>query len=124
MLTGQDCIQYTESHVFAPAGMDDTGYYRLDQLPEGTATGYMSVGEQLAENIYAVPIQGGPEGGAYTTALDLHKFWQALLAGQIVSETMLCDVLKPFAGKALNGLTSYTMEGSSGVSMISPSFPP
>lgn len=123
-LTGQDFIQYTESHVFAPAGMDDTGYYRLDQLPEGTATGYMSVGEQLAENIYAVPIQGGPEGGAYTTALDLHKFWQALLAGQIVSETMLCDVLKPFAGKALNGLTSYTMEGCApGVSMISTIIP-
>ena len=35
-------------------------------------------------NIYAVPIVGGPDGGAYTTAADMARFWQALFAAHIV----------------------------------------
>lgn len=119
-LTGEEFIKYTESKIFAPAGMEKTGYFRLDRLPEGTATGYMLIDAQLIENVFAVPIQGGPAGGAYTTAADLHRFWQALLAGRIIPDDMLCDVLKPFAGEALNGLTSYTMQGQApGITMIS-----
>ncbi|HHT73645.1 MAG TPA: serine hydrolase [Firmicutes bacterium] len=115
---------FAAARIFTPVGMASTGYYLLNQLPEGTAVGYLSSGSEWVENILAVPLQGGPSGGAYTTADDLHRFWWALLGGDLVSEAVLPEVLRPFASRTRNGLTSYTVWGTGpGSSMVTSVIP-
>ncbi|MEE8292299.1 MAG: serine hydrolase domain-containing protein [Candidatus Tectomicrobia bacterium] len=76
---------YVETSIFAPCGMTDSGYFAMDQLPTRTAYGYMEnkADKTWKTNIYAVPIVGGPDGGAFTTAPDMVKFWTALLTHQL-----------------------------------------
>jgi CubicO group peptidase (beta-lactamase class C family) len=84
--TGTDCCRYIEENVFAPAGMTDTGYYPLDRLPARTASGYIDEEDGgWHTNIYSIPIVGQADGGTFTTAADIGKFWDALLAGRLMS---------------------------------------
>ena len=68
---------YISSHVFAPAGMNQSGFFRFDEpAPEVIrATAYQKNGRS---NIYAVPVIGGGDGGAYTNPSDMAKFWNLL----------------------------------------------
>jgi CubicO group peptidase (beta-lactamase class C family) len=88
-VTGQLYRNFIHEHVFAPAGMDDSGYYAFNQLPENTAYGYKSGQKGAREtNIYNLPVRGASDGGAYTTATDLHKFWTALFDNKILSKKL------------------------------------
>jgi CubicO group peptidase (beta-lactamase class C family) len=51
---------------------------RLDALPERTAIGYIEGDGTWRTNIYSLPVVGGPDGGAFSTAADMAKFWSAL----------------------------------------------
>lgn len=79
-----------------PSGMASSGSFALDRLPAGTARGYLPVsGGAWRTNVYAVPIVGGPDGGAYTTARDLAVLWEALLGGRLVRASTLERMLTP-----------------------------
>ncbi|NBD35632.1 MAG: serine hydrolase [Chloroflexi bacterium] len=94
--SGMPFPEYVEQHIFAPAGMDDSGYFALDQLPPRTASGYiLDDGGQWRTNIYSIPVIGGPDGGAFTTAPDMAKFWDALLGHQLLSEELTAAMLTP-----------------------------
>ncbi len=86
---------YVKSSVFTPCGMTDSGYFRLDCLPERTASAYIQDEPDgpWRSNIYSVPIVGGPDGGAFVTAPDMARFWQCLhthrLLPRLTTETML-----------------------------------
>lgn len=49
-------------------------------------------------NIYAVDAKGTGAGGAFTTVHDVRRFWEALLAGKLVSGEMLERMLSRHAG--------------------------
>jgi CubicO group peptidase (beta-lactamase class C family) len=84
-ITGVPFPKYVNEHIFLPAGMHDSGYFATDQLPPRTARAYIENADGTwRSNIYAVPIVGGPDGGAYTTAADMAYFWQALLAHKLL----------------------------------------
>lgn len=83
--TGIEFTAYVEKNIFHKCGMLDSGYYRMDQLPERTAIGYIGNDQSWRSNIYSVPIIGGPDGGAFTTVHDLNKFWDALFNNQLLS---------------------------------------
>lgn len=40
-LTGLRFNDYVEEHIFRACGMHDSGYFRMEQLPERTAIGYV-----------------------------------------------------------------------------------
>lgn len=90
-ITGIPFDQYLQKTLFDPAGMSRTGYYETDRLPGNCANAYMRdrrTGE-MCTNIFAVDAKGTGAGGAYTTAVDMDKFWRALYSGKILSaETM------------------------------------
>ncbi len=69
--------------VFEPLGMDGTDMDSLDHLAPKSATHYLPDGRS---HIYAVPIVGGPDGGTYTTAEDLKRFWEGLLTPGYLDE--------------------------------------
>ncbi len=95
-LTGRDHRDFIQERIFAPSGMTRTGYFAMDALPENTATGYIEAGAQgWRSNIFAVPAIGGADGGAFTTAGDLRRFWTALLDGRLLKPATLERFLAP-----------------------------
>jgi len=95
-VTGVDFTEYVEKNIFQPCGMLDSGYYRMDQLPERTAIGYIDNDDATWKtNFYSLPIKGGPDGGAFTTVHDLSKFWDALFNHQLLSPEYTNILLTP-----------------------------
>jgi CubicO group peptidase (beta-lactamase class C family) len=58
--------------VCRPAGMPDTVFLRSDSLPGTAAVGYLSDGRT---NVFHLPVRGHGDGGIYTTAADMARFW-------------------------------------------------
>lgn len=81
-VSGQTYYDYVRDHIFKPAGMADTDFYELDAATSNLAVGYLRSG---ASNIYSLPARGSSAGGGYSTAPDLLKYAEALLAGRLVS---------------------------------------
>ncbi|RIX48709.1 class C beta-lactamase-related serine hydrolase [Paenibacillus nanensis] len=102
-LSGQSFTSYVEEHIFKACGMTDSGYFAMDRLPERTALGYIdrvdgadgADGAGWRTNHFSLPIIGGPDGGAFTTARDMEKFWDALLGNRLLSEEMTSQMLTP-----------------------------
>jgi CubicO group peptidase (beta-lactamase class C family) len=92
-VAGVGFSKYVEENVFEPAGMDDSGYFATDNLPGRTAYAYIRNPDGTwRTNFFAVPIVGGPDGGAYTTAPDLARFWRAL-AGRSLLDRRTTDLM-------------------------------
>lgn len=93
-VTGMPFPEYIDEHIFRPSGMRASGYFATDQLPRGTAQSYIENADgSWRSNIFAVPIVGGPDGGAYTTAADMAQFWQALLAHTLLGAETTASLL-------------------------------
>ena len=88
---------YIQEHIFAPCAMTESGYFATDRLPERTACGYIDdeSGGGWRTNFFAVPIVGGPDGGAYTTAKDMSKFWSALFDRKLLGDKLTRQLLYP-----------------------------
>jgi CubicO group peptidase (beta-lactamase class C family) len=89
-LTGEKYRDCVARHVFAPAGMTGTGLWALDEPLPARATGYTRHGKdgELAApvpNTDSLPGRPSSAGGAFSTAGDLLRFWQALLADKLLS---------------------------------------
>ncbi|WP_210367081.1 serine hydrolase [Bacillus sp. REN3] len=96
-LTGKCFREYIEENIFRKAGMEHSGYFSMDRLPGNTAMGYIDNHKDHAwrTNIYSVPIKGGPDGGAFTTAPDMARLWEALFGHRLLSEDTTNKLLAP-----------------------------
>lgn len=74
--------------VCVRAGLEDTAFLRMDELPGGVARGYLDA-EGLRTNVLHLPVRGVGDGGLFTTVGDVHTFWAALRAGAIVGAGLL-----------------------------------
>jgi CubicO group peptidase (beta-lactamase class C family) len=107
-VSGLSFTEYIEKHVFAPAGMDDSGYFPTDLLPERTAYAYIrNDDETWRTNFFAVPIVGAPDGGAYTTAPDMARFWRALKCGVLLRAPASAAIVKPQVATSLESPYSH-----------------
>ena len=90
-LTGKSYREIVQERIFAPAGMDDSGFFRMDEVhpriaegadpieaADGSITGWK-------KNIYSFPPIGSPDSGALVTAADLDRFFRAILEGKLLS---------------------------------------
>ncbi|MHC2998002.1 serine hydrolase domain-containing protein [Microbacterium sp. HJ5] len=85
-----------EQRVLAPAGMEKTGYPRLDELPGDAAIGYVYEDPaSLRSNVLHLPVRGNGDGGAFTTAPDLSRFWRALADGAVLSDATIAEMWRP-----------------------------
>ncbi|WP_344062069.1 serine hydrolase domain-containing protein [Microbacterium pumilum] len=84
------------ARVFAPAGLERTGYLRIDELPGDAAQGYLYESpESLRTNILHMPVRGNGDGGAFTTVADMSRFWRALVDGKIISSESVTQMTAP-----------------------------
>lgn len=91
---GAPYYELVRRHVLEPAGMADTAFLRSDELPGRAARGYLARGG-LRTNVLHLPVVGVGDGGAYSTAADLHRLWQALYSGRIVSPDAVALMMTP-----------------------------
>lgn len=78
--------------VFDKAAMTATAFHRSDRLAANCSLGYLSDGRT---NIFNLPVIGTGDGGAYTTAGDMFRFWDALFDGSIVGRSMVDKMTTP-----------------------------
>ena len=94
--SGQPFTEYVQEHIFKRCGMTNSGYFLTDQLPRNTAFGYIDHDDGTWNtNIFSIPIKGGADGGAYTTAPDMIRFWDGLLNYQLLSESTTQHLITP-----------------------------
>jgi CubicO group peptidase (beta-lactamase class C family) len=97
-VTSLPFIELIEREVFTPAGMDDSGYFPLDEARPRTAVGYVPGEDGIWHtNVYSIPIVGGGDGGAFATADDLVRFLAALDDGRLLSADTTGKMLSPQA---------------------------
>jgi CubicO group peptidase (beta-lactamase class C family) len=70
--TGRAFHDLVHELVCKPAGMTDTAFLRSDALPGRAAIGYLADGRT---NVFHLPVRGNGDGGIYTTAEDVARFW-------------------------------------------------
>jgi CubicO group peptidase (beta-lactamase class C family) len=94
-VTGFLFDEYLTENIFKPCNMLDTGYYELDRLPAKCANAYIynDTRKEFYTNIYSVDVKGTGAGGAFTTVLDIDKFWECLLEGKLLSKNMANQML-------------------------------
>jgi CubicO group peptidase (beta-lactamase class C family) len=83
-VTGQTYHDVVRRLVLSPAGMTRTDFLPLNALPGDAATAYVHDEGDLTNTLH-LPVLGNGDGGCFTPADDLHRFWLALLEGRIVS---------------------------------------
>jgi CubicO group peptidase (beta-lactamase class C family) len=89
--------------VCEPASMPDTEFLRSDELPGGTAVGYLEVEGMWRSNVFHLPVRGTGDGGAYTTVADVRALWTALFAGSIVSAEWVQAMVRPRSDEPASG---------------------
>lgn len=95
-VTGLPFDAYLQKAVFDTCGMARTGYYELDRLPAGCADSYIFDSENRSwrTNIFSVDAKGTGAGGAFVTVEDILRFWEHLLAGDLLSIEMTREMLR------------------------------
>jgi CubicO group peptidase (beta-lactamase class C family) len=87
-VSGQSWDAYMRQHIFGPAGMVDSGRVTDDLQPPRRAAQYNGAAEDVGSgyNNYFF---------AYTSALDLYRYDQALFGGKLLSGALLRALMTP-----------------------------
>jgi CubicO group peptidase (beta-lactamase class C family) len=97
-LSGQSYYDFVAEHVFAVAGMTDTGSEPESVVVANRSIGYMRDRVDLVPNDPTLPWRGTSAGGGYTTAADLMKFAAALESNRLLkAETLAAATRAQFA---------------------------
>ena len=94
--SGQSYYDYVDRHVFAPAGMRDSGSLPEDVAVPGRARAYTRTddGASWSDAADTLPYRGTAAGGGYSTAGDLLKFARALQSGKLLSPALLAEATR------------------------------
>ncbi len=97
-ISGMNFTDFIKKYILNPAGMKNSGYFAMDQLPENTALGYTK-NEQgaMISNIYSIPVIGGPDGGIFVTAEDVSLLWERVFSGEILQQETVDTLFKAYA---------------------------
>jgi CubicO group peptidase (beta-lactamase class C family) len=110
-LTGLKYQEFVEQAIFKAVGMDRSGYFPFNKLPENTATGYVEEEAGWRTNIYNLPIVGASDGGAYTTVKDVAALWEAFWDGKILSKELVEIYTRPHVKAETEGEHTYYGHG-------------
>jgi CubicO group peptidase (beta-lactamase class C family) len=113
--TGSSYRSYVAEHVFAPAGMNRSGFFRMDVVETDVAEGVEVIEDDdgatvgWRRNIYSYPPVGGPDGGAHVTVGDLLRFQRAVTGGRLLGPALTAELLSPKARHSARGAGSHLM---------------
>ena len=99
---------YIEQKIFGAAWMRSSGYFASDNLPEHCATGYIDhVDGSWHANIFSIPVIGHGDGGAFSTAADMGRFWKALFSNIYFESDVLTRMTYPHVPTDPDGSGQY-----------------
>lgn len=110
-LTGMRYQDFIEQQIFQPIGMNRSGYFAMNQLPEQAALGYIEDDNGWRTNIYNLPIVGASDGGAFTTVDDLATLRTAFWRYQILSQELVEVYAAPYVHAPTEGEHTYYGHG-------------
>lgn len=127
-VTGQTLGAYTQTHVFDPLGMHDTGFWpeKLPQTASRTAPSTRRTGASLAPFRPPLPKEHDLEGGGaglYTTADDYGRFLRGFLRGRLLSEETMQAMFTPQLDGAQRGMLEATAYSAGVHPAFAPEFP-
>jgi CubicO group peptidase (beta-lactamase class C family) len=93
-VSGIPYSDYLDKYITGPLGLAGTGCFRTDRLPGNCAYGYIKDGGGWRSNIFEIPIACTADGGLFTTADDMEKFWNGFLNGNLLSAKTREEALK------------------------------
>ena len=93
-VSGQTYYDYVDAHVFAPAGMHDSGSLPEDVAVPRRAKAYQRRDGAWVDAADTLPYRGTAAGGGYSTADDLLKFARALQSGRLLSPALLAEATR------------------------------
>jgi CubicO group peptidase (beta-lactamase class C family) len=95
--TGRSFDVLVRERVCLPAGIEETGFLRSDELPHSAALGYLDAAG-LRTNVFHLPVLGSGDGGIYSTVADIGTLWRAFVDGRVVSPELVGQMLTPRRG--------------------------
>jgi CubicO group peptidase (beta-lactamase class C family) len=113
--TGSTYRSYVSEHIFAAAGMNRSGFFRMDVVDPDVAEGVEAIEDEdgcivgWRRNIYSYPPVGGPDGGAHVTVGDLLRFHRAVTEGRLLGPALTGELLSPKARHRARGSGSHLM---------------
>jgi CubicO group peptidase (beta-lactamase class C family) len=99
--SGLSYRDYVRQHIFAPAEMRHSDFFRMDLSYENVAEGCDPLRDEYGaivawqKNIYSYPPIGSPDGGAHVTAFDLDRFLRQVKAGVLLSVQSTASFFTP-----------------------------
>jgi len=96
-ISGIPYIDFVKKEIFDLCGMENSGFYPLDELPANTAIGYIETKGGYRTNILNLPMVGGGDGGAFTTVEDCYKLWDCFFSDVIISKQLVEIYTKPYS---------------------------
>jgi CubicO group peptidase (beta-lactamase class C family) len=94
--SGMRYRDYVREHVFARAGMNDSGFFdRRDAEPRVAEGWDRDADGRWVENIFSYPPIGSPDGGAHATASDLLRFADAVRGGELLGPELTEEFFLP-----------------------------
>ena len=96
-ITGRPFDVLVRERVCDPAGLEETGFLRSDELPHSAALGYLDAAG-LRTNVFHLPVLGSGDGGIYSTVADIGALWRAFVGGRVVSPELVGQMLTPRRG--------------------------
>ena len=110
-LTGLKYQDFVEQAIFKATGMNRSGYFALNKLPEKTAIGYVEEGGGWRTNIFNLPIVGASDGGAFTTVQDIATLWNAFWGYEILPKELVDIYVQPYVKAETEGEHTYYGHG-------------
>ena len=110
-LTGLKYQDFVEQAIFKPVGMDQSGYFAMNKLPEKTALGYIEDAQGWRTNVFNLPIVGASDGGAFTTLQDLATLWDAFWNYKILPKELVEIYAQPYMKAEAEGEHTYYGHG-------------
>jgi CubicO group peptidase (beta-lactamase class C family) len=110
-VSGQTYEKFVADNIFAPLGMNDSGYDSNTAIIKRRASGYVKTATGYVNAGYIHMSIPHAAGALYSTTRDLLKWEQALFAGKVVSKASLDRMITPFKNNYGLGVTSTLSRG-------------
>jgi CubicO group peptidase (beta-lactamase class C family) len=110
-LTGMKYQDFIKQSIFKAIGMNHSGFFAMNKLPEKTAMGYVKEPEGWRTNIFNLPIVGASDGGAFTTVEDITTLWKAFWGYQILPKELVEIYAQSYVKAETEGENTYYGHG-------------
>ena len=111
-VSGESYFDYVRKHIYAPAGMKDSGTFDKTRPQPDQSIGYTKDEGKWVPNFDTLPLMGSSAGGGDSTGPDLVRFASALKSGKLVSPEFVALITTGKVDKYAYGFVDDQVAGA------------